>query len=164
MRQCLVLCDSGSQPGEVEALLGMASKAGLRHQVYRTPTNSNAVANWLRCYQHIGAVKTWTAKRPVVVVHAAQSYPRSRVLAGVLAGGDVVYIESECGLPRDFLSRLALRKARYAICRSDESARLMKRVPGCIVVNIGVDKTGLANVAQKTTDVLLGWSGGPTND
>lgn len=101
-------------------------------------------ATLYRCFRYVSGVKTWTTRRPLVVVHGDTLSTWLGALAGSWAGGDVVHLESGLSsgkwsdpFPEELLRRLTFRKARYALCPNAEAAERMRRYSGCIVVDTG---------------------------
>ncbi len=99
-------------------------------------------ATLYRCYRYVGGVKTWTGKRPLVIVHGDTLSTWLGAVAGRWAGGDIVHLESGLSsgkwsdpFPEELLRRLTFRKTRFAFCPNDEAAARMQRYSGCIVVN-----------------------------
>lgn len=118
------------------------------------------------CYEYTKGVKLWTGKRPLVVVRGYTLSTWLGAAAGRWGGGDVVHLDSGLGpdkrkdsLPQAMLRRRIHRKARYAVCPTDEAAARMQRYPGCIVVTARGQGDDDATPAQMTVDALLRWSG-----
>lgn len=94
------------------------------------------------CFHYIKGVKTWTTKRPLVIVHGDTLSTWMGAVAGHWGRGDIVHLESGLSsgkwndpFPEEMLRRRTFRKARFAICPNDQAAELMTRYHGCIVVN-----------------------------
>jgi len=95
-----------------------------------------------RCFRYVHSVRTWTGRRPLLVVHGDTLSTWLGALAGHWGGGDVVHLESGLSsgkwsdpFPEELLRRLTFRKARYALCPNAEAAERMSRYSGCIVVD-----------------------------
>ena len=95
-----------------------------------------------RCFQYVNGVKTWTGRRPLVVVHGDTLSTWLGAIAGRWGGGDIVHLESGLSsgkwndpFPEELLRRLVFRKARYAICPNSLAAARMSRYPGCVVID-----------------------------
>lgn len=96
------------------------------------------------CWEYVKAVRTWTTRRPLVVVHGDTLSTLLGAVAGKWGGGDVVHLESGLSsgkildpFPEELLRRLTFRRARYALCPNNEAAARMQRYRKCIVVDTG---------------------------
>ncbi|MGI9263834.1 MAG: hypothetical protein ACR2QU_02820 [Gammaproteobacteria bacterium] len=91
------------------------------------------------CFRYVHSVKLWTTRRPMVVVCGRELLAWVGAVAGRWGGGDIVHLESRPSSDKPFpgglLRRQIFRKARYAICSSEATAREMAGYSGCIVVN-----------------------------
>ncbi len=101
-------------------------------------------ATLYRCYHYVNSVKTWTTRRPLVVVHGDTLSTLLGAVAGRWGGGDIVHLESGLSsgkwsdpFPEELLRRLTFRRTRFALCPNAEAADRMKRYPGCIVYDTG---------------------------
>lgn len=108
-----------------------------------------------RCFHYINGVKSWTGKRPLVVVHGDTQSALLGAVAGKWGGGDPVNLDSRLGsgnlfnpFRQESRRRMIHKRTRYAFCRDNESAARMRRYPGCIV-----------EVGPSTVEKLLRWSG-----
>jgi UDP-N-acetylglucosamine 2-epimerase (non-hydrolysing) len=94
------------------------------------------------CYKYVSALRENSGARPLVVVHGDTLSTFATALAGRLAGGEIVHLES--GLtsgklldpfPEEVIRRLTFRLAHYAICPSIESSSMMRRYKCREIVN-----------------------------
>jgi UDP-N-acetylglucosamine 2-epimerase (non-hydrolysing) len=99
-------------------------------------------STFFQCLRYVHGVKTWTSKRPLVVVHGDTLSTWLGAVAGRWGGGDIVHLESGLSsgkwsdpFPEEMLRRLTFRKARFALCPNDEAAVRMEQYSGCVVVN-----------------------------
>lgn len=97
-----------------------------------------------RCFRYVSSVKTWTGKRPLVIVHGDTLSTWFGAVAGSWGGGDIVHLESGLSsgrwnepFPEELLRRLTFRRTRYALCPNADAAERMRRYSGCIVVDTG---------------------------
>jgi len=93
-----------------------------------------------RCLHYIGGVKTWTTKRPLVIVLGDTLSTWLGAVAGHWGGGDVVHLDSGLSsgkwwapFPQELLRRLTHRNVRYAFCPTVAAATRMRRYLRCIV-------------------------------
>jgi len=96
------------------------------------------------CYRYVRETGARGYGAPLVVVHGDTLSTLVSALAGRLAGGDVVHLES--GLtskrlldpfPEELLRRLTFRVTAYALCPNDASVRRMERYACKDVVDTG---------------------------
>lgn len=109
-----------------------------------------------RCFHYVSGVRTWTTKRPLVIVQGDALSTWLGAVAGHWGGGDVVQLDSGMSsgkwsdpFPQELLRRLTHRNVRYAFCPDEAAAARMRRYPRCIV-----------EVAAPVIDRLLRLSGG----
>ena len=85
------------------------------------------------CYKYVRRMAVRGTGRPLVIVHGDTLSTLVSAVAGKLAGGDIVHLES--GLtsgslldpfPEELLRRLTFRLTRYAICPNSWAARNMR--------------------------------------
>lgn len=95
------------------------------------------------CYRYVHSLRTWTQSPPLVVVHGDTLSTWLGALAGRLAGGWVVHIESGLSsnkltdpFPEELLRRLTFRLTNVALCPNDEAYARMRRY-NCKVVHTG---------------------------
>lgn len=96
------------------------------------------------CYRYVRRIAAQAAMRPLVVVHGDTLSTLVSAVAGRLAGGDIVHLES--GLtsgrlldpfPEEMLRRLTFRLAAFAVCPGEEPARQMQRYRCRDIANTG---------------------------
>lgn len=99
-------------------------------------------ATLYRCFRYVHSVRTWTGRRPLVIVHGDTLSTWLGALAGRWGRGDVVHLESGLSsgkwsdpFPEELLRRMTFGKARYALCPNAEAAERMRRYSGCVVVD-----------------------------
>jgi UDP-N-acetylglucosamine 2-epimerase (non-hydrolysing) len=85
------------------------------------------------CYRYVHRTAAQRAERPLVIVHGDTLSTLVSAIAGKLAGGDIVHLES--GLtsgrlldpfPEEILRRVTFRLTRYAVCPNDSASRKMR--------------------------------------
>jgi UDP-N-acetylglucosamine 2-epimerase (non-hydrolysing) len=103
-----------------------------------------APKTFYRCWEYVKAVRTWTTRRPLVVVHGDTLSTVLGAVAGKWGGGDVVHLESGLSsgkmfdpFPEELLRRLTFRRTRYALCPNAEAVARMEKYRKCIVVDTG---------------------------
>lgn len=120
-------------------------------------------ATLYRFFHYVSGVKTWTGRRPLVVVHGGTVTSFLGALAGSWGGGDIVLLESEPGaekryrrFPEEFLRRLTYRRVRYALCPNDVVAKRLEQHWGCIVVNMRSESEAISPAAA--VESLARWA------
>ncbi len=98
----------------------------------------------LGCFRYVSSVKVWSKSAPLVVVHGDTLSTFLGALAGRLAGGWIVHLESGLSsgkltdpFPEELLRRLTFRLAKYALCPNDEAYDRMRKYGNCKVVHTG---------------------------
>ena len=103
-----------------------------------------APRTFLACLEYVKAIRIWTTRRPLVIVHGDTLSTLLGAVAGKWGGGDVVHLESGLSsgrlfdpFPEELLRRLTFRRTRYALCPNAEAAARMQKYRKCIVVDTG---------------------------
>ena len=149
-----------------KSIVELISELGLRTRfVMPEKSRSGSVPGialfWLplafyRCFHYVSGVKTWTTKRPLVVLQGDSMSSWLGSVAGRWGGGDVVQLDSGFTsgkwfkpFPQEPMRRLMQRNVRHAFCADEAAAVRMRRYPACVV-----------EVAPPVVDRLLRLTGG----
>jgi UDP-N-acetylglucosamine 2-epimerase (non-hydrolysing) len=97
----------------------------------------------LGCYRYVKAVRTSTQTQPLVIVHGDTLSTFLGALAGRIAGGQIVHLESGLSsgritdpFPEELLRRLTFRLTDFALCPNDDAYARMRNYD-CKVVHTG---------------------------
>ncbi len=126
----------------------------------------------VRCFQYVRGVKSITGSAPLVVVHGDTLSTLLGALAGSVAGGKIVHLESGLSsgkmtdpFPEEILRRLTFRLTDFALCPNDDAFKRMQSFRKCTLVHTGentlldcvrfaLESLGEANEVQSGTDFV----------
>lgn len=132
---------SGQHTDSIQDLI---NDFGLRSEIVRpySSTEKSTVARLIRwlprallaCYRYVRSAAVRESCRPLVIVHGDTISTLASALAGRLAGGDIVHLESGLSsgnlfdpFPEEILRRLTFRLTRYAVCPNPHASKRMCR-------------------------------------
>jgi UDP-N-acetylglucosamine 2-epimerase (non-hydrolysing) len=97
-----------------------------------------------RCYRYVREMKSRTDMAPLVVVHGDTLSTFLGALAGRIASGRIVHLESGLSsgkltdpFPEEILRRLTFRLTDLALCPNDDAFERMRKFRNCTVIHTG---------------------------
>jgi UDP-N-acetylglucosamine 2-epimerase (non-hydrolysing) len=137
-----------------ESIRDLIADFDLQSEIVTSPfeeehSSIGSLIKWLplafrNCYDYVRTTGRAEGARPLVVVHGDTLSTLVGAVAGRLAGGEIVHLESGLSsgrlldpFPEEILRRLTFRFARYALCPNSQASARMRRLGAGKVVDTG---------------------------